>query len=180
MGLSGIIPFQTTPLTGLAEWLAAHPNSPFERPPKLLAEFFTKRRFPPFGCTIDLIKRGVRVTDMNSECERVQIFFGWCVFCRSVDDKRECTASFAVGREPVGAKCRCRGVGCTRASRGGNGKTVGGGDCTDAVQNRAVAGDEFDGLHVDCCGDNFCHRAIQHMEHERNAIGRAKCDGDGY
>ena len=50
------------PLTGLAERLAAHPNSHFERPPKLLAEFFTKRRFLPFGCTIGLIKRGIRVT----------------------------------------------------------------------------------------------------------------------
>jgi hypothetical protein len=53
---------QAAPLTGLAEWLAPHPNSPFERPPKLLAEFFTKRRFLPFGCTIGLIKRGIRVT----------------------------------------------------------------------------------------------------------------------
>ena len=47
-----------------------------------------------------------------------------------------------------------------------------------AVHGFGIAGDKFDGLHVDCRGAYFCHRPRDDLEkHQGNPVGDAERDG---
>ena len=82
--------------------------------------------------------------------------------CRSAGKRRFCTAG-----------------GSRAGSSGSSGEAIGSAGRAGAVHGFGhAAGDEFDGLHVDCGGADFCHRACDDVEVQGNPDRRTKCDGN--
>ena len=139
----------------------------------MLVKFFTTRHFLRLWRTIGFDQLAGFVSSEINFCEAFwenhfglrswpRAFVAGLTRSRRVacagDQSRSCAAA------PVAAKAEAGG-------------TFGAANRADAVQPRAVAGDQLDGLHLDCGGADHCHRAAHDLEHEGSAGRRTKRDG---